>query len=282
MAFLDRSLTWSRSSKVPTAWAEWLRVMRSLPERSQRVVAIGLALVALLLGLSFGRTSPADAYTGSVESANARYVVASYRHLLGRDPADNGLDHYLSLIAAGGSSSRETMARAMLFGPEGSRNEVRRAYRTILNRAPDQAGEDYWTNHLQTADVVDLRVLLYSSDEYWRSTGSDNRAWVTTLYQAVLGRDPEPAGLTYWTELADSGTPRALIVSAVYIGEESLARRTDAYYRLDLDRVATGSERMAGAAYIARFGERSLHARLWASDEAFQPFYQQATPGGVS
>lgn len=253
--------------------------MKPLPssDRSRRVVVIGLALVALLLGMSLGPASSADAYSGPVESANARYVVASYEQLLGRAPGDNGLDYHLAQIASGGSTSRETMARAMLFGPEGSRNEVRRAYRTILGRAPDGPGENYWSNHLQRRDVLDLRVLLYASDEYWQRTGADSSSWIVSLYEAVLGRRPEPAGLRYWTTLTDNGTPRALIVAAVYLGEESLTRRTNAYYRLALGRSATTAEQSAGAVHIARFGERSLYARLWASDEAFEPFYQEAT-----
>jgi hypothetical protein len=252
--------------------------MKPLPpsDRSRRFIAFALALVALLLGMSLGPTSSADAYSGPTESANANYVVASYELLLGRAPGNGGLDYHLAQIASGGSSSRETMARAMLFGPEGSRNEVGRAYRTILGRNPDATGADYWTNHLQRRDVVDLRVLLYASNEYWQRAGADNSAWVHSLYQAILGRQPEAAGLEYWTTLADNGTPRALIVAAVYFGQESLGRRTNAYYQLALGRAATGAERTAGADHIARFGERSLYARLWASDEAFEPFYEEA------
>lgn len=245
-------------------------------DRSRRVVIAALALVALLLGMSLGPTSTADAFSGPSDSANAKYVVASYERLLGRSPGTTGLDYHLAQITSGGSSSRETMARAMLFGPEGSRNEVRRAYQSILGRNPEAGGEGYWTDHLQRRDVVDLRVLLYASDEYWRQAGADNSSWVTSLYQAILGRQPEPTGLQYWTTLADNGTPRALIVAAVYIGSESLGRRTNSYHQLALGRSATNSERTAGAAHIARFGERSLYARLWASDEAFEPFYQEA------
>ncbi|MDH3295541.1 MAG: DUF4214 domain-containing protein [Acidimicrobiia bacterium] len=230
------------------------------------------AIVACLFGLTAVVTT-ADAYTGPVESANARYVVATYQQLLGRDPDDASLDFYLGKVAAGGDTSRQMIAEALLYGPEASAREVDRAYRKILERPAEPGGRIYWTNHLQVYDVLDLRVLLFSSDEYFRRAGDTNQDWVRALYLDILGRNPETAGLRYWTAEADRGTERALIVAGFYLGRESLGRRTDDYYRLVLQRPASAVERAAGASVIAAEGERSLYARLWASDEVFEQFF---------
>ncbi len=231
-----------------------------------------LAVVFLLLSTQVA----VSAATGPVTSANARYVVATYQQFLNRDPADAGLDFHLDRVVSGGDVSREQVARALLFSREGSAIEVRRAYDGILGRAPDAAGGAYWTEHLQTRDVLDLRVLLLSSNEYHRRSGGTNQTWIAALYRDILGREPESAGVAYWTGEAARGVPRPFIVAGIYSGRESLGRRTAAYYRLALDRSPTAAERLAGAAVIAAEGERGLYARLWASDEAFETFFDEA------
>ena len=159
---------------------------------------LGIALACFVLVTVLTPAVAVDAYTGTVESANARYVVATYQQLLGRDPDDVALDFYLSRIAAGGDTSRKTMAEALLFGPEASAREVDRAYGSILHRSAEPTGKTYWTRHLQDHDVLDLRVLLMSSDEYVRQSGGTNQSWVNALYADILqrpGRGRRPAVL---------------------------------------------------------------------------------------
>jgi len=239
--------------------------------RRTRLGVILLATVTMLLST----TVAASAYSAPVDSANARYVVATYQQFLQRDPADTGLDFHLDRVVSGGDVSREQMARSLLFGPEGSAIEVERAYQSILGRGADAAGETYWARHLQSNDVLDLRVLLLSSDEYRRRNGGTDAGWIAALYRDILGRSPESAGLNYWSREAARGVPRPLIVAGFYLGRESLGRRTTAYYQLALDRNPTAGERSAGASVIAREGERALYARLWASDEAFETYFDE-------
>ncbi|MDH3302513.1 MAG: DUF4214 domain-containing protein [Acidimicrobiia bacterium] len=239
--------------------------------RRTRLGVILLAAVILLVSTTVG----VSAYSGPVESANARYVVASYQQFLQRDPADSGLDFHLDRLVSGGDLSREQMARSLLFGPEGSTIDVERAYQSILGRGADARGSAYWAGHLQRNDVLDLRVLLLSSDEYRRRNGGTDAGWIAALYRDILGRSPEAAGLNYWSRQAARGVPRPLIVAGFYLGRESLGRRTTAYYQLALQRNPTAAERSAGASLIAREGERALYARLWASDEAFETYFDE-------
>jgi len=244
-------------------------IRRVFAKRQWRALALFLIVLVPVAAIEAG----ADAYTGTVDSANARYVVATYRQFLDHDPGDVELDAHLDRLAAGGDISREQVARALLFGERGSANEVDRAYQSILGRSAEPSGSRYWTAHLQDHDVLDLRVLLMSSDEYVRRSGGTNRAWITALYRDVLGRKAESAGLSYWTQVADRGVARPIIVAGFYLSRESLGNRTDAYYRIVLDRAPTAAERAAGASTIAAEGERSFYARLWASDEAFEPYF---------
>jgi len=62
--------------------------------RRPRLGVTALAAVLLLLST----TVAATAYSGPVESANARYAVATYQQFLDRDPADRGLDFHLDRL----------------------------------------------------------------------------------------------------------------------------------------------------------------------------------------
>jgi hypothetical protein len=221
-------------------------------------------------------TSNIAAFGGTANSANARYAVAAYQQLLGRTADSAGVDFHLGRLAAGGDRSRQTFVYALLFSAEGSGQEVGRAYDDLLGRPADATGSAYWTNHLEGHGVLDLRVLLLASDEYHARAGGTNSAWIEALYLDVLGRASDPGGLQYWLGLADGGTPRPLIVAGLYLSDEALEQRVDAYYQETLARAASPAERTEGVAYIRTNGERQLRAKIWASDEVFEQYLDAA------
>ncbi len=237
------------------------------------VVLTGLALSALLI---FTSSVAASGYSGNADSANARFVVDGYQQLLGRTADTDGLDFHLSRLASGGDTSRYAFTYSMLFSVEGSRQEVERAYTGLLSRSADAAGEEYWTDHLQGHGVLDLRVLLMSSDEYWRGSGDSDADWLEALYQDILGRPSDTTGRQYWSGQIDDGVARPLIAAGLYLSDEALGRRVDTYYDETLDRQPTVDERIEAIATIRSRGERELRARLWASDEAFEQYLQAA------
>lgn len=245
--------------------------LMAAPRRSRTAIAAVITATLLLL-LS---TAPAQA-ADSGGSANARFVAAGYQQLLGRSADDGGLDFHVSRLAAGGDRTRNAFTYSMLFSVEGSRQEVRRAYLGLLGRSADGPGEDYWTNHLQGHGVLDLRVLLMSSDEYYRHSGNTDEAWLEALYLDVLGRGSDDSGRQYWLNIIDSGIARPLVVAGLYLSDEALGRRVDAYYQEALDRTPTTEERSAAIDTIRRQGERGLRAEIWASDEVFEQYLQAA------
>ncbi|MGF1596273.1 MAG: DUF4214 domain-containing protein [Acidimicrobiales bacterium] len=247
------------------------------------VVAVLLALTSPALGATTASDPPPDeaavtTYAGPAGSANARYLVELYSRLLGRGADTGGLDFFLARLASGGDLTRQQVARALLFSDEGSRQEVRRAYDELLGRTPDGGGEDYWTTHLRTHGVLDLRVLILASDEYATAAGGSDAAWLEAVYHDVLGRASDDGGRPYWLGLRTAGVPRALIVAGIYRSDESLGRRVDTYHSEALGRSPSTAERGAAIGWMRADGERSVRARLWASDEAFEPFLQAVWP----
>jgi hypothetical protein len=69
---------------------------------------------------------------------------------------------------------------------------VTNLYRDILQRYPDDAGEEYWVSRLRAgASRSSVAGALYQS-------GESRRTRVDALYRTLLGRRPGPGDATYW------------------------------------------------------------------------------------
>jgi hypothetical protein len=189
-----------------------------------------------------------------------------------------GLDHHLGLLAAGGDRSRLPFTRFLLFSQEGARRQVTLAYAELLGRAPEPGGDAYWTAVLQGRAVTDLRVFLMASDEYAARAGGTDMAWIDALYRDGLGRASDPAGLQYWLGRRSAGASRILVAAGIALSDEALIGRVDRLHLDALGRQPSPPERAAGVAVVRAEGERVLASRLYASDEAFEPYLEAAWP----
>lgn len=85
---------------------------------------------------------------------------------------------------------------------------VFRLYQAALDRAPDVHGLFYWSDLLQSGvrSLKSVSAGFMGSQEFQNTYGeTDDIAFVTLLYNNVLDRAPDAAGLTYWTDLLSSG-----------------------------------------------------------------------------
>ncbi len=93
--------------------------------------------------------------------------------------------------------------------------QVFRLYQATLARAPDLAGHLGWTNNLLGGADINTVVdgFINSAEFTARYGGTQNREFVTLLYNNVLNRPPDTAGLDGWAGHLDAGTrSRAEIV----------------------------------------------------------------------
>lgn len=246
------------------------------------------ALVAVLIGLTLSPAAvaaqqdltevsdrPIASFGGTANSANARFIVGGYQHLLNRTADEAGVDFHLARMTSGGERTRLAFTYSLLFSAEGASQEVDRVYDQLLDRDPDAVGAQFWQAHLQGHDVLDLRVLVLSSDEYYSRAGGNDGAWLTALYRDVLGRDPDADGFAYW-QARVATAPRPMIVAGLYLSDEALGRRVEAYYNEAVGRTPSEAEKTAGVARIRSVGERHYRAIVWASDDAFEPYLDAA------
>jgi hypothetical protein len=93
-------------------------------------------------------------------------------------------------------------------------------------------------------------------------------AYVQSLYQDVLGRQADPAGLLYWTRQLLTGTARAQVVAALWNSAEHRGLEVDGLYAKYLHRAADPAGRAAWIrALRGGMGEDEVTRRLLTSKE---------------
>lgn len=94
----------------------------------------------------------------------------------------------------------------------GTAAQVYRLYGAALGRAPDNSGLKNWVSTIEAGSLTLKQAVsgFTSSTEFLNRYGSpDNTTFVTLLYKNVLGRTPDAAGLTNWTNALAAGMSRA-------------------------------------------------------------------------
>ncbi|SHM22183.1 DUF4214 domain-containing protein [Vreelandella subglaciescola] len=106
-------------------------------------------------------------------------------------------------------------------------------YLTIYERPADWAGLQYWTAELETKDfdaVADAFTQAPEFDEIY--AGLTHKEQVSYLYEHLLGRAPEPAGLAFWEGRLNEGATPADLVREIRDGtqgsdQQAIAARID-------------------------------------------------------
>jgi len=197
-------------------------------------------------------------------TSNAEFVTLLYNNVLGRKPDTTGLANWTDRLDSGAMSRAEvvqgfseslefsanTVAGALNVSLAGQQadwsDDVFRLYQATLDRAPDAVGFDRWTGDL--GDGVDYLSVIsgfVNSPEFQSTYGATtNVQFVTLLYNNVLGRNPDAAGLANWTDRLDSGAmSRAEVVSGF---AQSPELRTDSADALEAWMRGQGGDQLAG------------------------------------
>ncbi|HEY1042492.1 MAG TPA: DUF4214 domain-containing protein, partial [Telluria sp.] len=98
---------------------------------------------------------------------------------------------------------------AVALDIDGTGGQAYRVYNAVLGRAPDAAGLGFWLSNMDKG--VSLSAVagdMMTSPEFVANFGANlsNQQLVETLYQNILDRAPEQAGLAYWVDALNAGT----------------------------------------------------------------------------
>jgi hypothetical protein len=139
---------------------------------------------------------------------NARwFAMQQYRDYLGREGEPSGITYWTNQITSG-QQTRAQVIDNFFDSPEFQTvTPIARLYFAYFLRIPDYGGLLYWVNQSRSGVSLDaISQAFAQSPEFITRYGSlNNEAFVTLVYQNVLGRAPDPAGFAYWTGLLNSG-----------------------------------------------------------------------------
>jgi Tol biopolymer transport system component len=135
-------------------------------------------------------------------------VAQQFADFAGRAPTTTEATTWRDRLVNGEVSPDEVIAdMAHSNAWSGRRGPVTRLYWSFFLRAPDLGGLDYWV--AQNAAGKGLHPIagqFAQAKEFKDTYGAlSNSAFVTLIYQNVLERDPDPAGLHYWNGQLTSG-----------------------------------------------------------------------------
>lgn len=164
---------------------------------------------------------------------DAGFVAQTYRNVLEREADAGGFTNWYSRLLSGNLSRAEVLVSLSesaenkrltaplvangLWVQDPDAAAVARLYDTTLNRLPDIGGLASWSAHLDAgASLRDVAARFIASPEFLaRYGGLDSAGFVQAMYQNVLDRSGDPAGVEYWTGLLNGGqADRAGVVVA--------------------------------------------------------------------
>jgi hypothetical protein len=162
----------------------------------------------------------------------SNFVTGLYYDLLHRQPQQAEVTGWTSALYGG--VSREQIILGFLGSTEYRTDLLREDYQTFLNRDPDTGGLQALLQALgQGATPQDLMAAFVTSNEYYQKQGGTIPGWVNAIYQDLLGRPADAAGLAFWTQSLQNGVPRSTVALAfVHSQEENVRLVTDVYQNL--------------------------------------------------
>ncbi|MBP5290990.1 MAG: DUF4214 domain-containing protein, partial [Lachnospiraceae bacterium] len=94
-------------------------------------------------------------------------------------------------------------------------------YRTCLGREGKEHEIATWADLLKSGDVTGAKTAygFFFSPEY-TNRNKTNREYVTDLYEAIMGRDPDEEGLETWISFLDKGTSREKVFAGFVNSDE--------------------------------------------------------------
>jgi len=197
-------------------------------------------------------------------------VVALYDNVLQRTAADVEIDFWVNQLLAG--TTRQTVATSFDQSVEGVGVFVTETYFTILERLPAAAERDFWVAQIVGgATEQDVLNSFFTSSEY-NALYPDDSGFVSSLYEKILGRPADPAGLASWVQALQSGATRAAVVSTFFSTPEYRARVIIDVYAEFLGRIPVANEIAFWTSNLPTDGTiaATLRTNVLSSDEYYR------------
>ncbi|MGM0693353.1 MAG: DUF4214 domain-containing protein [Pseudomonadota bacterium] len=134
----------------------------------------------------------------------------------------------------------ETPAQQQL--PETLVEDMALLYQAALDRVPDMEGLNYFVSNLRGGQSLqEVAHSFYQADEFrGQFEEFDDASYINQLYENVLGREADQAGLDYWLDdIQNNGRSHAEVLVSFAQSEENRGNADDWLAGLQFD---TGSD----------------------------------------
>ena len=185
----------------------------------------------------------------SDENSVRGFVYRLYSTVFQREPDQNGLNFWVHQLETGSDTAAGAVSfffNSKEYQSSGKTNGevVNDCYHTMMNRAPEEGGYQYWKQRLDvgmTPQVV-LSGFVYS-DEFGkiiskygvargdirltnaRDKNYERTYFIYRLFNNCLGREADPAGEEYWCERLDNGTTGVEVANGFFFSNEFVKNR---------------------------------------------------------
>lgn len=165
-----------------------------------------------------------------------RATVISRRHRL-RGGAETLEDRTLLSVTP------QELAVALTHSAEHYASVVQADYQHYLGRSADAQGLQHWVGALEHGETAEqLEAEFIGSQEYIANHGGSPSAWVSGMYQDLLGRSPDQAGLDQWVHELETGTSPSTVAQGFAASQEREGQRVVNDYVTLLGRTPSAAE----------------------------------------
>jgi uncharacterized protein DUF4214 len=163
------------------------------------------------------------------------WLQALYRDLLNRTADPGGLQSWVNFLSQGHSYSE--VANGFVRSQEYAGITVDALYKQYLDRNPDPGGRTTYINFLTSggASIQRMIISLCDSVEY-KGKHPVPDAFVKSLYEKILGREPEPGAVK--NNSIHTGRSTALVIGDFLLSQEYAIQRSEQYFQKFLKRSA--------------------------------------------
>jgi hypothetical protein len=156
---------------------------------------------------------------------------------------------------------------------------VTNAYQTYLKRNPSAYEVNFWvTGMSQGVTDEQVEANFIGSPEYIANHGGTSRAWVSSMYQDLLGRTAAANEIDWWLQSMARGTSASDVALGFAASAEREGQRIGATYLVVLGRKATANEINW---WVDRFQHGATNEDVAAGFLASPEFYNNVGHGNV-
>ncbi|HET6882157.1 MAG TPA: DUF4214 domain-containing protein, partial [Pirellulales bacterium] len=202
-----------------------------------------------------GATSATDTDTISAPSVTFGYLAGTpgdgtpqtfinnlYRELLGREAEAGGQTFWVGVLQNNDTAAvRQAVISSLMNSQEYKEHFVTTAYEVFLGRAPDTGGLQFWTGqmgspgtpggHNGSADEEFVLSGIVGSGEFYAKAGGTAHRFAAALFQDLLGRQGESAGVEAWAAIAANESDHLDTVVRLFLSSpEAQHKLLDSFY----------------------------------------------------